>query len=75
MVVLYERRTGLRSSGTNMLFWLGMLGYGTVKLRSLILISKDDVSAKCCCCGYCFYFIVLLLLLLHRVRSTTSFGL
>ena len=40
-VVLFERNTGLRSAGTNMLFWLGMLGYGTVKIRSLVLISMD----------------------------------
>ena len=33
----------MRSSGTNFLFWFGMICYGTVKIRSLILIASDDV--------------------------------
>lgn len=33
----------MRSSGTNFLFWFGMICYGTVKIRSLILIARDDV--------------------------------
>ena len=43
-VLLFERNRGLRSKGTNLLFWTGMLGYGTIKLRSLILRARDMVG-------------------------------
>ena len=42
-MLLFEKGRGMRSSGTNFLFWFGMICYGTVKIRSLILIASDDV--------------------------------
>lgn len=49
MVLWFEHEAGLRSSGTNLLFWLGLVGYGSIKIRSLILIDKDKV---CACMEY-----------------------
>ncbi len=43
VLLLFERQVGMRSSGTNLLFWLGLLGYGIIKMRSLILLAQDQV--------------------------------
>jgi len=41
LVYYFEKFMGFRSSGINFLYWLAMLGYGTVKIRSLSLIAVD----------------------------------
>ena len=43
VLLLFERHVGMRSSGTNLLFWVCMLGYGLIKMRSLILLAQDEV--------------------------------
>lgn len=43
LVLSYQRRLGIRSAGINFLFWLGLLLYGSIKVRSIVLISKDNV--------------------------------
>ncbi len=38
-----DRIVGQRSSGILFLFWLGLVIYGTIKLRTLSLLSIDNV--------------------------------
>ena len=46
VVVVFERKSGIRSSGTLIVFWMAMLAYSTMKLRTLILLSKDAVRKE-----------------------------
>ena len=43
MVIRRDRLRGHRSSGLMLLFWLGLVIYGTLKLRTYILIARDEV--------------------------------
>lgn len=42
----FEKFTGYRSSGINFLYWMGMLGYGSIKIRSLSLIAVDNNGVR-----------------------------
>ena len=44
VVLQWERRLGIRSSALLFLFWMSMAIYGSLKLRSLVLTSKDQVG-------------------------------
>ena len=57
MIVLMTtyRMSGVRSSGVPFIFWLVMSLYGAVKLRTLVLLSEDNV------CRVSVYTITLLL--------------
>ncbi len=48
LVMHQDRRVGVRSSGVLLLFWLGLVVYGSFKLRSLVLLAEDVV----CVCVY-----------------------
>ena len=43
LVLWQERRDGVRSSGLLFIFWLALVLYGALKLRSVILLSEDEV--------------------------------
>ena len=44
LLVMYRDRVfGQRSSGLLFCFWLGMVVYGSIKLRTLLLLSIDNV--------------------------------
>ena len=43
-VLWWERREGVRSSGLFTIFWLCLVLYSALKMRSLILLSEDRVS-------------------------------
>ena len=43
---MFERKSGIRSSGTLILLWIALLAYSAVKLRTLILLSEDDVRKE-----------------------------
>ncbi len=38
-----DRIVGVRSSGLLLCFWLGLVVYGSIKLRTLLLLSIDNV--------------------------------
>ena len=38
-----DRIAGVRSSGLLLCFWLGLVVYGSIKLRTLLLLSIDNV--------------------------------
>ena len=43
LVIDNDRLRGHRSSGLMLLFWLGLVIYGSLKLRTYILIARDQV--------------------------------
>jgi hypothetical protein len=43
LVIRHDRVQGQRSSGLMLLFWLGLVIYGSFKLRTYILIARDQV--------------------------------
>ena len=43
VVILSEKNQGIPSSGIQFSFWGALIIYAGIKLRSLILISKDEV--------------------------------
>ena len=47
-VIISEKNQGIPSSGVQFCFWGALVIYAGIKLRSLILISKDQV----CVCMY-----------------------
>ena len=51
MIVLMTtyRMSGVRSSGVPFIFWLVMSLYGAVKLRTLVLLSEDNVCRVSVC--------------------------
>lgn len=42
----FEKFTGYRSSGINFLYWMCMIGYGIIKIRSLSLIAVDNNGVR-----------------------------
>ena len=44
LVIHRDRQHGHRSSGLMLLLWLGLVIYGSLKLRTYILIARDQVS-------------------------------
>ncbi len=44
LVIHHDRVRGQRSSGLMLLFWLGLVIYGSFKLRTYILIARDQVQ-------------------------------
>ena len=44
LVIHHDRVQGQRSSGLMLLFWLGLVIYGSFKLRTYILIARDQVQ-------------------------------
>lgn len=42
-MIVIERKNGVRSSGTLIVFWMAMTVYSAIKLRTLILLSMDYV--------------------------------
>ena len=48
LLLHHERKLGVRSSAILFIFWMCMVIYGSFKLRTLVLMSEDDVS-----CGVC----------------------
>ena len=47
VVIINEKNRGLSSSGIQFYFWGALVVYASIKLRTLILLSKDQVSALC----------------------------
>ena len=45
-MIVFERRSGVRSSGTLIIFWLFMIVYSVIKLRTLFLLSRDYVRIE-----------------------------
>lgn len=45
----FHRKRGTRSSGILITFWISLVIYGSIKLRTLILISEDQVSCNSSC--------------------------
>ena len=43
LVLWHERREGVRSSALFTIFWLGLVAYSVLKIRSLILLAEDEV--------------------------------
>ncbi len=61
LVLLYlsrDRKAGRRTSGLLLIFWLLMLIYATIKLRTYILTAMDHVSVGVAVggLGMCIYF-------------------
>ena len=44
VVILNEKNQGIPSSGIQFCFWGALVIYAGIKLRTLILISKDKVA-------------------------------
>ena len=44
VVIVFENKKGVRSSGLMILLWMSLIAYGTLKLRTLILLAEDLVS-------------------------------
>ena len=44
VVIVFENKKGVHSSGLMILLWISLIVYGTLKLRTLILIAQDLVS-------------------------------
>ena len=45
-VIISEKRQGIPSSGIQFCFWGTLFIYAGIKLRTLILLSKDQVPAN-----------------------------
>lgn len=45
-VIAFERKSGVRSSGILIIFWIVMVAYSAIKLRTLILLSMDYVRVE-----------------------------
>ena len=45
-VIISEKNQGIPSSGIQFCFWGALVIYATIKLRSLILLSKDQVCGQ-----------------------------
>ena len=43
-MIYFERKRGVRSSGLIILLWISLVIYGSLKLRTYILIDEDAVS-------------------------------
>ena len=43
--IISEKKQGIPSSGIQFSFWGALLIYAGIKLRTLILLSKDQVTA------------------------------
>ena len=43
LVIHRDRQQGRRTSGLMLLFWLGMVIYGSLKLRTYVLVARDQV--------------------------------
>ena len=43
MLVGFHRKRGVRSSGLLIILWICLVAYGSVKLRTLILTTEDNV--------------------------------
>ena len=72
-VILSEKNQGIQSSGIQFCFWGALVIYAGIKLRSLILISRDQVCTKLCPSGYQLNCTVgASLSEPHHVRSTVS---
>ena len=48
-VIISEKRQGIPSSGIQFCFWGALIIYSGIKLRSLILISEDQVCIMSVC--------------------------
>ena len=44
VLIINEKNHGLTSSGVQFFFWGVLVVYASIKLRTLILLSKDHVS-------------------------------
>ena len=44
LVIHWDRLRGHHSSGLMLVFWLGLVIYGSLKLRTYILIARDQVA-------------------------------
>ena len=44
LLMAYHHKRGIRSSGIFIIFWTAFLIYGSIKLRTLILIAEDKVN-------------------------------
>ena len=47
-VIISEKNKGIPSSGIQFCFWGALVIYAGIKLRSLILLSKDQVCKPPC---------------------------
>ena len=47
-VIIIEKNQGVPSSGIQFCFWGALVIYAGIKLRSLILLSKDQVCVCVC---------------------------
>ena len=56
LVIHHNRVQGQHSSGLMLLFWLGLVIYGSLKLRTYILIARDQVQidgySTCTTCSW-----------------------
>ena len=44
IMIYFERKRGVRSSGLVIMLWISLVIYGSFKLRTYILIDEDAVS-------------------------------
>ena len=51
-VIISEKNQGIPSSGIQFCFWGALVIYAGIKLRSLILLSKDQVCISIMCILY-----------------------
>ena len=82
LVLHYDRLTGVRSSGLMFVFWLSLVVYGSLKLRSLALLAEDRVSLcmkiynlfrQLSLHNLLFMYLLFILTLQHSVRDKFRF--
>ena len=63
-VIISEKNQGIPSSGIQFCFWGALVIYASIKLRTLILISRDQV-----CMYVCIYIMYVCMYVYKRIHT------